>query len=509
MLILMILMVCLASGAFAVAPYSVTNPSFEDATGGVCDFWTLWDGGGATQSVYHEGDPANANTGDDYFEVGNGGAGWSGIHADLGQEVDVTPGAYAQMMIFAKTADGSSQTDSVIMKLEFYATQGEGWVEGSTPFVEQSGDTTGSYQSLSLWTTVPAGMNYARATIVSTGISVHVDDVWAGDIPCSWCPPSPSKPGSPQPVNGSIQSVINAPSYGYTPVTALSWVNPDLVEDSTLASKADLGIEVKFGVGAVDPNFPGASTYSVPAGIGLAFETVALSALSPVPTLPLADDTSYYWQVIITDANSSGPVVTEGYVWTFEIGDVWPIVQAPSVAYMWLDQEDGDGDPAIRTFTVTATYTDDGKSAITDASTSTFSGGWDPANGEFGVIEVSDVHTPDPDDPVTGAKSGTITATYKTVALGDDPSYPTDETTIPRTWNFAFDVTDATDRTTTGYTGWDYYIGTNCGDAAAAGGDLDFEASDGAYDVNDDCIINLADFAALAAKWLDQSSKYE
>ena len=504
--ILMIMTALLASTVFADAPFDVTNPSFEDATGGVCDFWTLWSGGTATESVYHEGDSANANTGDDYFEVGNGGAGWSGIHTDLGQEVAVTPGTDVEMVVFAKTADGSAQTGSVIMKLEFYAFQSEGWDEG--PYAELVCDTTGSYQWFSLVTEVPAGMIYARATIVSTGINVYVDDVWVGQpgTPCGAGPCNPD-PMFPDPARGSIQTVTNAPAYGYTPVTDLSWINPGLADDSTLGSSADLGIEVKFGVGTADPNFPGASTYSVAAGSGSAFETVALSALSPVPTLPLADDTDYYWQVIVTDANSAGPVVREGIIWTFETGDVRPIIQAPAGAYMWLDQEDGDGDPTIRTFTVTTTYTDDGKSAIVDANFITNDWLWE--DGDAGVIEVSNVHAPDPDDPTTGAKSGTVVATYKTVALGDDPSRPTEETIIPGWWNFALEVYDAAGaRTTSGATGY-HYIGTNCGDAAAAGGDLDFEASDGAYDVNDDCIINLADFAALAAKWLDQSSKYE
>jgi hypothetical protein len=380
------------------------------------------------------------------------------------------------------------------MKLEFYATQGEGWQEGVTPFVEQSWDTDGSYQILDLYTTVPAGMNYARATIVSTGISVHVDDVWVGEDICYDC--GPWLLSSPDPRNGSIQSVKNAPSYGYTPVTQLSWNNP-----SPLNGTDPLGIEVKFGVGAPDPNFPGASTAT-----GTDIESVDLSALSPLLALPLADDTSYYWQVTVDDPNTShggGHVIAEGNIWTFETGDVKPIIQAPADQYMWVDQEDGDGDPTIRTFTVTTTYTDDGKSAIVDANFTTPDWLWE--DGYNGVIKVSNVHIPDADDPGTGCKSGTVVSTYKTVALGDDPLRPTDETTIPGWWNMILEVTDATDRTTTGSSGFNY-IAENCGDAAAAGGDLTFDRT---YDVNDDCIINLVDFAAFSAKWLDQISKYE
>ena len=493
--ILMLMTVILASAVFAVSPVDITNPSFEDATGGECDFWTLFFGGGAAEPVYHEGDSANANNGSDYFEVGNGGAGWSGIHTDFGQEVAVTPGTDVEMIMFAKTADGTTQTDSVIMKLEFYYAQGESWLP-QTLFVEQSCDTTGSYQMLSLVTEVPAGINYARATIVSTGTAVYVDDVWVGP---TWNPPPP--PWLPSPANGSIQSVKNAPSYGYTPVTALSWTNPP-----PLNGTDPLTVDVKFERepgGVFDPNWTNPSTAS-----GIDIETITLSSMTNPPTLPLPDDSLYSWQVTVDDPNTSyggGHVITESNVWTFETGDAKPIIQAPADQYMWIDQEDGDGDPTIRTFTVTTTYTDDGKSAIVDANFTTPNWLWE--NGYPGVIEVSDVHTPDAPD-ASGAQSGTVVATYKTVALGDDPARPTEETTIPGWWNMILEVTDATDRTTTGNYGFNY-IAENCGDAAAAGGDLAFEASDGAYDVNDDCIINIVDFAALAAKWLDQSSKYE
>ena len=503
MFILMIMTAFLASNALAVAPADVTNPSFEDATGGVCDFWTLWDGGGATLSVYHEGDGANANTGDDYFEVGNGGAGWSGIHTASGQEVAVVPGEDYEMVFYAKTADGSSVAGSVLMKFEFYATQGEGWVEGGTPFSELSCDTTGSYQQYLLVTEVPAGMNYARATVVSTGTAVHVDDVCVGTVgTCG----TVTGPISPNPGNGSIQSVTNAPSYGYTPVAGLSWTNPDLADDSVLFFPANLGVEVKFGIGATDPNFPvGTYSYSVAKATMSAFDTVALDTDLGV-TLPLADATNYYWQVIVTDANSAGDVVIPGSVWSFETGDALPIIQAPADQYMWLAQDDGDGDSTIRTFTVTTTYTDDGKSPIVDANHTT--GNWLWVNGDAGVIEVSDIHTADTPDS-SGAQSGTVVATYRTVALGDvGAGRPLEETQLPGFWDIALEVTDSGSRTTAGDTGHNF-VGNTCAEAAADGGDEAFEELVGAYDVNDDCINNLVDFAELAAVWLDASPKKE
>jgi hypothetical protein len=500
MFILMIMTAFLASNTLAVAPDDITNPSFEDQTGGVCDFWTLWSGGGATDSIYHDGDAANAHTGDAYFEVGNGGAGWSGIHTDLGQEVAVTPGTQAEMLFWAKSADGGTHVDSVLFKFEWYATQSEGWADGL--FAELAVTTTGSYEMFSVVAEVPAGMNFARATVVSTGVAqVYVDDVWVG-VAGEYT--GGATPTSPSPKNGSIQSVKNVPSYGYIPVTDLSWINPDPAVDSTVGGAANLGVEVKFGIGVTDPNFPGGFSYSVAKGTGSAFETVALDTDLGV-TLPLADDTNYYWQVTITDANSAGDQVTSGNVWSFETGDALPNVETVVDQYMWLDQADGDGDSTIRTFTVTSTYTDDGKSPIVDANFTTNDWLW--ANDQAGVIEVSDVHTPDPAGP-SGTQSGTVVATYKTVALGDDPLRPTEETTIPGWWNIGLEVTDSGSRTTSGNTGYNY-VGETCGQAAAAGGDDAFELAIGAYDVNNDCILNLVDFSDLAAVWLDASPKKE
>ena len=486
----------IGNAAFADAPFDVTNPSFEDSaiTAGEADYWTE-SSDNAESLTYQEGDAGNANFGDDYYQVQNLG-GWAVIHTALGQEVAVTPGTDVEMVVWAKTADGSAAAGAVGLKLEFYAMQGEGWVEGGTPFIEEFVDlSAGGYQMLWITGPVPAGMSYARGTIVSTGVAVHVDDVWIGEpsFPCDIV--ACGTPLGPNPENGSIQSALNAPAYGYLPVTQLSW---DFYSPNTL------GVRVRFEkepTGVYDPNWT-SGVYTALA------DDARMVDLSTLTTLPLDDDSLYSWQVETTD----GDAVIEGNVWSFQTGDAKPIVQEPLDQYMWLDQEDGDGDPTIRTFTVTTTYTDDGKSAIIDANFTT--GDWLWEDGYNGVIKVSNVHTPDTDDPTTGCKSGTVVATYKTVALGDDPARPTEVTTIPGWWNIRLEVTDATDRTTTGDYGYNY-IGENCGDATVsegngdAGADPDYAALSGPYDANSDCIIDLVDFAAFSAKWLDQSPKFE
>ena len=146
--ILMIMAACLASAAFAVAPADITNASFEDDTiaAGIADYWTLW---GENQSglVYHFGDAVNANTGNDYFEISLGGGGWAGIHPDLGQEVGVTAGSEVEFVAWAKTADGAEATGAVALKFEWYATHGEGWVEGQD-FDELYLDLTGTWTQM-------------------------------------------------------------------------------------------------------------------------------------------------------------------------------------------------------------------------------------------------------------------------------------------------------------------------------------------------------------------------
>ena len=204
--ILMIMAACLASAAFAVAPADITNASFEDDTiaAGIADYWTLW---GENQSglVYHFGDAVNANTGNDYFEISLGGGGWAGIHPDLGQEVGVTAGSEVEFVAWAKTADGAEATGAVALKFEFYATNGEGWVEGATPNAEITFDlVAGGYQRISHATPVPAGMFFARATVVgSADTSVFVDDVWIG---LEGTDPGLAGPFAPIPGNGVIVS---------------------------------------------------------------------------------------------------------------------------------------------------------------------------------------------------------------------------------------------------------------------------------------------------------------
>ncbi|MBC8379094.1 MAG: hypothetical protein H8E62_07965 [Planctomycetes bacterium] len=496
--ILLIMTAFLASPVLA----NLLNPSFEYSIqsdpAGEADYWTWETPAGLFAPMgtieYVTDDAAGARTGDDYYKIRQNSQGWVVFYQDSGLEFPLDGITELDMVAYFRT-DNAPQ--GIAWKAEWYEEQGQTYFE-NVGIEEVTFDVTSTdwQEYTHTFTSIPETANYVKFVIVAWNTDwVFVDDCWVGE---SGSHEGGAKPRLPQPENKSIQSVLNSPSYGYTPVTDLSWINPGLIEDSVLFSPTNLGIEVKFDIGVYDGNEPDLASYT-----GTGIETVALSALTPALTLPLADDTSYYWQVIVTDANSAGPVVTTGNIWTFETGDVLPIVQAPAGEYMWLTQDDsgvpgGDGPSNIRYFKVEATYTDDGKSAIVgDPSFSTYDLGWNPPT-ELGVIQVSSTHTADPDGP-SGEQSGTVTEIYRTE---NDGTY---ETVIPGRWNFSLDVMDATDRTTSGDTG-SYYIGETCAQAADENPDDTFDTT---YDADGNCRIDTVDLAALCAKWLDESTKFE
>jgi hypothetical protein len=287
-------------------------------------------------------------------------------------------------------------------------------------------------------------------------------------------------------------------------LTELSWTNPDpnnpadtVTVDVYILESASLLIE--------DPNL-GPDTLD--AGVVQlsnddAINTIDLSSLPASVgggTYPLTDDHYYYWAVHCTDPNGGGPITTPGDVWYFIAGDAAPVPGQPVNQYLWVSQDDsaipgGDGPSDVLYFQVTATYTDDGKSAIVDANFVNLNWGWDPdgaddilgnEDDERGIEEVSDVHNP---------ATKTVTAVYRTHYDAADPNYTTD---LMGYWNIQLEVTDATG-TAVGTAGH-HEIWETCGEAAASDPGDDF---DGYYDTNSDCIINLTDFAAFAAKWLD------
>lgn len=294
----------------------------------------------------------------------------------------------------------------------------------------------------------------------------------------------------PNPKNGAV--------VGTDFVTALNWANPD-PNNPADAITCDVyfldGGPVKL---TSDPNM--GPTVIDPSVVQIADDTTDETVTLPGSVLPLVDDHYYYWAVHATDPHgdpNGNPVTTQGDIWYFFTGDASPVATKPVDQYMWLSQDDfavggiGDTNPNIRYFEVTASYTDDGKSPIVDANLVNLN--WDWANGQLGIVEVSEVHDP---------QAKTVTAVYRTIyEEGGDPN---NTTVLDGYWEIRLEVTDGTG-TAHGTPGI-HRIFETCGEAAAADPSDPF---DGYYDTNSDCIVNLEDFADFASRWLYQGIKYE
>ncbi|MCE5187198.1 MAG: hypothetical protein LLF76_13840 [Planctomycetaceae bacterium] len=292
---------------------------------------------------------------------------------------------------------------------------------------------------------------------------------------------------APAPANGEIVG---------TNIGSLSWTNPAPTNPADTITCDVYFLDAGTSPLTADPNM--GPIIADPGVIQIANDITDETVALPGSVLPLQDDHYYYWKVHATDPNTPGnPVTAQGYLWYFFAGDAAPEPSKPLDQYMWLGQDDaaiggiGDTNPNIRYFEVTASYTDDGKSPIADVNMVNLN--WDWANGQLGIAKVSQVH-----DPV----AKTVTAVYRTIwAEGGDPD---NTTVLPGYWAIRLEVTDGTG-TVQGAQGI-HRIFATCGEAAEADPADDF---DGYYDTNDDCIVNLADFADFAAKWLYQGSKYE
>ena len=225
-----------------------------------------------------------------------------------------------------------------------------------------------------------------------------------------------------------------------------------------------------------DPNFLSPSMAS-----GIITGTVLLSELDP--NVVLVDDTKYYWYVDSTDPNTPGnPVTFPGVVWTFQVADLPPAVNAGDNQYLWIYMDDVDGEPNQVTFTITGTYTDDGKSPILSAE-------WIQGAHEGGgtVTILSQDWTPGPDaEPHT---SGTVEAEINATANG---------------WLFL--TLEVTDSAGTGTDTMNVGVYNTCLEAAIEDpSDTTIEDNwpDGHGDIDGDCDTDLEDFALMASSWVN------
>lgn len=249
-------------------------------------------------------------------------------------------------------------------------------------------------------------------------------------------------------------------------LSGLSWKNHETKNPGDVYA-CDVYLEAEGPV--IDPNF-----YTAPIATGVTDGTVDLASAG----VTLMDNTVYTWRVDSTDPNTGGnPETTPGVVWTFQIGDVPPLANAGSNQYVWL--VDGAGQ-----FTLSGSYTDDGKSTITRAE---YVEGAHQKAGGTTVTLGTQVH-----DPV--AKTVTVDVTVENPVPGQAAT---------GWYAFTLEVDDAVG---TGSDGVNAGVYGTCLEAAAAD-PSDTTIADnwpnGHGDINGDCKTNLEDFALLASSWLD------
>lgn len=223
-------------------------------------------------------------------------------------------------------------------------------------------------------------------------------------------------------------------------LTEVSWTSPEPNEVGGVVT-----CNVYFG--DTEPNLLAAAPYGLSALVlGTAGETASLP--------PLEREKTYYWLVDVQDTTRG---LTQGTVWTFNTLNQAPVVRDNNMG-AWLNNA---GDPATATITLEAIASDDDYPAPLSYL-------WKLSSGPSGaavVIDPNDVESP-------------------TVVL-------------PQTGDYVFQVTVSDSQKTSTGDVTVFVRGDACAAAQAVPGYTFTPA-----DINDDCLVNMEDFAAMAEDWL-------
>ncbi len=216
---------------------------------------------------------------------------------------------------------------------------------------------------------------------------------------------------------------------------------------------------------STEPNL-GPTTFA-PGVYQVANDTTAQSADLSDAGFTLTAGKYYYWAVHVTDPTKG---VIKGFTWNFLATGDAPVtnVSAGADQYVWLVN-------GTRQFTLTGTYTDDGKSSVN--------------------VVWADISNPLEQAPGTTVTINSPNTATTTVDVNGDGWFL-----------FSFTASDAigsgTDTVNVGV-----YVDA-CAAAKADPDDIPANYPDGHGDIDGDCDIDLDDFAIIAATWLDcMSSK--
>jgi len=271
------------------------------------------------------------------------------------------------------------------------------------------------------------------------------------------CSPSHSTKFSANPVLGGIllRGDLEVPSRATSPVptnhanvgvglSQLSWTNPEPNEVGGI-------ITCDVYLGTNEPNLarPGYNLNKLVTGT--AAESVA------IPAGTIQRNTTYYW---IVDVHDTTRGKTQGFVWTFNTNNNPPQVTVGGTQYLWLNNA---GDPASATAILSGNATDDGYPAP-------FTLLWEQVSGPATVTI----------DPSNAAQTTVV---------------------LPAAGDYQFRLTaDDTDLQGIGLT--QIYVRANpCLAAQVKPG---YTVIPG--DFNNDCVVNMTDFADMAKNWLECNS---
>jgi hypothetical protein len=270
---------------------------------------------------------------------------------------------------------------------------------------------------------------------------------------------------------GITPALFPIPTVGNNAVTpsadVISWTNP-----APLVNPSDTILcDVWFRSSATplaDPNLVAGQPGAVQIVNDEAINSLDLSTKG----ITLVADRYYYWKVNVIDPNNGAtPFQIDGFTWSFFTGDAAPIVDAGTDQYVWLTA-------GTKTFTLTGSYTDDGKSAATTT---------------WALNPLTQT------DPATIVTIATPSIAQGIKTLGSHAT----TVTVNNTGWFFFDFT-ATD--SAGAAVDTVNVGVYVDACAAANADpADMPASypNGHGDIDGDCDVDLSDFAIMAESWLD------
>ncbi len=251
-----------------------------------------------------------------------------------------------------------------------------------------------------------------------------------------------------------------------------------------------------------EPNFIDPDTYTAS---GITNTEVNLIDLLPSPGLTLEEGPTYYWYVDSTDPHgdpNGKPLTTSSEVWTFQVGDIAPVVNAGLNQYVYVDGSN-EG-----TFTLSGSFTDDGASQIDLVEYVT---DWNlNQTGPDSEISIGAVSIEYPlGTPISAPFPMTAgTTAYVTVDVTVSSTNPL---VTPNGWYyFQLEVTDAganlgVDEGNNNPAPHDEFgvragVYDTCAEAAI---EDPADSWDTTGDLDGDCDKDLADFALLAAGWLD------